>query len=90
MIELVKQHKISINLVFATILYILYLAVLPDMEGIVFRKDSNNKTFFSYKGVIDMCIQPFKSKNFWRMDMLDINYVVFLLTYFLIYYIIIF
>ena len=90
MIELVKKNKISINLIFATILYILYLAILPGMEGIVFRKDSDNKTFFSYTSVIDMCIQPFKNKDFWRIDMLDINYVVFLLIYFLIYYIITF
>lgn len=81
-----KKKEFSFHLVLGTLLYIIYIALIPGMEGIVFRKDSKNKTFISYGSILSMLSQPFVNKNFWNLDMLDINYLIFLIIYFILIY----
>lgn len=84
-----KKTQLSIHFLVATALFILYITLIPGMEGLVFRKDSNNNTFISYNGILSMLRQPFTNKDFWRLDMLDLNYLMFLIIYFLFIYILV-
>ena len=72
--------------IFIFILYSLYIQFSPGIGYIWLRPDSNNDLVFTPINLFRFIIQPFINQDFWRLDLLDMNFIIFLSICMIIYH----
>lgn len=75
-----------INLTIATfILFALYLQYSPSIGNIWIRPNHSGENVFCPRSLIDVILVTFHDSNFWRIDMLDLNFFFWLFCAFSIH-----
>ena len=64
----------------STIAFSLYVTFHPGMKGIVFRPDDTGITRFTPLNLLRLMVSPFYDSNFWKLKILDTNYIVWLIS----------
>jgi len=71
--------------IFIFILYSLYIEYSPSLGNIWLRPDHNNNIVFCPYNLLRFIIQPFFNPHFWQYNLLDINFLVFLIFFLILY-----
>ena len=73
------------SLLYAAVLFILYVQFSPSMGNVWYRKDSDGNGFFSFGGLFDLIIFPLKNLQMWYPSMWDINIYIWLSLSYIIF-----
>ena len=65
--------------VLSTIAFSLYVTFHPGMKGIVFRPDDTGVIRFTPSNLGRFILAPFHDSTFWKVSLLDTNYLVWLI-----------
>jgi hypothetical protein len=74
------------GLCISMICYLFYIELAPGMGGIMFRPWSDGKIHFNPLGALPILKYPFQSKEFWKPEFWDINFITFTTLGAILYY----
>ena len=85
------MYKILIHCLIIFIIYSLYVQMSPTMGNIWLRPDSDGNQVFCPLGLVDLIIAPlqFDKLYFWEPTFWSINFFIYLLSYFVIYFLVV-
>jgi hypothetical protein len=75
-------NRIILSLVISIIVFAFYVQFSPQIGGIWLRPNENGQTSFSLSSLFNLISSPLKYKEFWNINMWDVNYFVYpVITY---------
>ncbi len=73
-------------LLFLLLLWLINLEVNPSLGGIWWRVNASGNKAFHFGNILNMIQHSFINPLFWRIQMIDVNIITFLITGLLIIY----
>ena len=68
--------NIGSGIALSVVFFAAYVEISPKMGGIWIRPDEKMRKKFIPSNLVNLMLQPFHNKDFWKMDILPINWVV--------------
>ena len=80
------MHAIINGILLGSVLFILYVAISPDMKGMMFRPDDAGNLHITPYNIVRLAFTPLIDKNFWLPIMWIANWFAYLFGGILISY----
>jgi hypothetical protein len=80
------KYKNLFRFLFIFYVWILNLEFNPSLGGILLRPNINGDLVLVFNNVINMIKQIFINLDFWKINMFDVNIVIFSFLFYLIFF----